>query len=290
MIDQRIDFLIVITAEKCNPNGDPAAGNIPRQTYDGHGIMTDVCLKRKIRNRMQDMGHSILNVMDGRSTDGCYSIKDRVNACEEFKSTMDSKKYKNIHEKIKDLQEIACKTWMDVRSFGQIFPLKGGDEVSFPIRGPVSISYAESIAPICFEQTLITKSLSLETQKNRLKDSATMGLKCIIDKGAYVAKGSIFPQLASLTGFSCDDAEVIHKCLKTLFENDAAAARPSGSMGVSRVYWWNYGGKKKIPSPTATFRSLSFDPLEEYPFYTVKENFIPGFEPEIYIGDTYEKN
>lgn len=286
MIEQRIDFLIVITAEKCNPNGDPTSGNIPRQAYDGHGIMTDVCLKRKIRNRMQDMGCPILNVMDGRSIDGCYSIKDRVNACEEFRSIMD-KKYKNIHEKIKDLQEISCKTWMDVRCFGQVFPLKGGDEVSFSVRGPVSLSYAESIAPICFEQIQVTKSLSLETLEDKIKDASTMGMKYIIDKGVYVAKGSIYPQLASLTGFSYDDADIVHECLKTLFENDAAAARPSGSMGVSRVYWWDYKGIRKIPSPITTFRSLSFDPLGEYPFYTVKENFIPGFEPEIYIGDFY---
>lgn len=290
MIEQRIDFIIVITAEKCNPNGDPASGNIPRQTYDGHGIMTDVCLKRKIRNRMQDMGYCILNQMDERSDDGKYSIKDRVNVCADFKSIMD-KKYKNIYEKVKDLQKIVCKTWMDVRCFGQVFPLKGGEEVSFPVRGPVSISYAESIAPICFEQTQITKSLSLEAKENKIKDSTTMGgTKYIIDKGAYVAKGSIFPQLASLTGFSYDDAEVIHECLKTLFENDASAARPSGSMGVYRLYWWDYKGTKKIPSPIATFRSVSFEPLDEYPFCVAKENFIPGFEPEIYMGDIYEEN
>lgn len=286
MIERRIDFLIVITVEKCNPNGDPLSGNIPRQ-YDGHGEISDVCLKRKIRNRMQDMGHSILNQSNERSDDGFYSIKDRVNACEEFKNAM-SKKYKNIHEKVNDLREIACRTWMDVRCFGQVFMLKGGGDVSFPVRGPVSITFAKSIAPISFEQIQITKSLNLEMSETQVRDSTTMGLKYIIDKGAYVAKGSIFPQLASLTGFSHDDAGVIHECLKTLFENDASAARPSGSIGIHRLYWWDYKDVKKIPSSMAAFRTISFEPTEEYPFYTVKENFIPGFEPEIYIGDIYE--
>lgn len=289
MIKQRIDFLIVITAEKCNPNGDPVSGNIPRQTYDGHGIMTDVCLKRKIRNRMQDMGYCILNQMDCRADDGQYSIKDRVNACADFKSIM-AKKYKNIHEKVKDLQKIACETWMDVRCFGQVFPLKGGDEFTFSVRGPVAISYAESVDIINLEHIQVTKSLNLESSLDNLMDSSRMGRKCFIDKGAYIAKGSIFPQLASLTGFSYDDADVIHECLKTLFENDASAARPSGSMGVHRLYWWDYKGAKKIPSPISTFRSVSFEPLEEYPFYVAKENFIPGFEAEVYMGDVYGEN
>lgn len=289
MIEKRIDFLIVITAEKCNPNGDPLLGNAPRQDYDGYGEISDVCLKRKIRNRMQDMGRSILNQMNERSDDGYYSIKDRINACEEFRNAM-NKKYKNIHEKINDLREISCRTWTDVRCFGQVFPLKGGNGVgvSFPVRGPVSISFAKSIDIISVEQIQITKSLNLEVSENQTKDSATMGMKYIIDKGAYVAQGSIFPQLASLTGFSHDDAEIIHECLRTLFENDASAARTSGSMSVHRLYWWGYKDIKKIPSPIATFRALSFEPLEEYPFYTVKESFLPGFEPEIYRGDIYE--
>ena len=287
MIERRIDFLIVITAEKCNPNGDPLSGNAPRQDYDGYGEISDVCLKRKIRNRMQDMGYSILNQSNERSDDGFYSIKDRVNSCEEFKNTM-SKKYKNTHEKVNDLREIACRAWMDVRCFGQVFPLKGGDDVSFPVRGPVSISFAKSIAPISFEQIQITKSLNLKTLESQTKDSTTMGMKYIIDKGAYVVKGSIFPQLASLTRFSYDDAEIIHECLKTLFENDASASRPSGSISVHRLYWWDYKDAKKIPSPMAAFRSVSFEPMEEYPFYTVKEDFIPECEPEIYIGDVYE--
>lgn len=98
MIEKRIDFLIVITAEKCNPNGDLLLGNAPRQDYDGYGEIPDVCLKRKIRNRMQDMGRSILNQMNEHSDDGCYSIKDRINACEEFRNAM-NKKYKNIHKR-----------------------------------------------------------------------------------------------------------------------------------------------------------------------------------------------
>lgn len=115
-----------------------------------------------------------------------------------------------------------------------------------------------------------------------------MGMKYIIGKGAYVAKGSISPQLASLTGFSHDDAENIHECLRTLFENDASAARPSGSISVHRLYWLDYKDIKKIPPPISTFRALSFGPMDEYPFYSVKEYFILGIEPEIYRGDVYE--
>ena len=281
-IDHRIDFLLVIVAEKCNPNGDPGADNTPRQDIGGFGEISDVCLKRKIRNRMQDMGYPILNVSEERTDDGLYSIKDRLNACDEFKTAM-NEKTKNIYDKINTCKSVACRRWMDVRTFGQLFPFKGGNEVSFSVRGPVSISLAKSIAPIIVEPVDLTKSLNTETVSDRRKDSATMGRKYIIDKGAYIAKGSIYPQLASLTGFTVEDADILHECLKTLFENDSSASRPAGSMDVSRLYWWDHSDGNRIPSPAAVFHTLSFKPTEEYPFYRVtgSENCL---DPDIYEG------
>lgn len=274
----KIDFAIVISAERCNPNGDPIEGNRPRTDFSGYGEISDVCLKRKIRNRLQDMGHPIFMQSQDRTDDGCHSMKDRVKQCAEL-----SEEIRRKNADIEKCVEIACAKWMDVRSFGQIFPFKG-NMVSFNVRGPVSIMHARSLAPVEIRDYQITKSLNIETTENDVKDSSSIGIKYCINKAAYVTYGSIFPQLAEKTGFSEDDAEAIHESLKTLFENDASAARPSGSMNVSRVYWWKHRGKQGMYPSRTVFSSLQFEPSDQYPFYTVTENGLYHLQPEIYTG------
>lgn len=117
----KIDFTLFISADNANPNGDPLNGNRPRINLDGYGEISDVCIKRKIRNRLQDLGQKIFVQSDDRSDDGYTSLKDRADGCEELKAQLGNKKNANRDA----CAAIACKEWLDVRAFGQVFAFKG---------------------------------------------------------------------------------------------------------------------------------------------------------------------
>lgn len=267
MIKNKIDFALVITAQKCNPNGDPINGNRPRITDDGFGEMSDVCLKRKIRNRLRDMGHDILIDPSDNTNNGYTSTRSRVDSEPELKKYLVGKDVDEGKAK-----EISNKRWIDVRSFGQIFALRGAKKddpgCSIGIRGPVTIGMAVTLEPVNIETIQITKSVNTSESGNgkSAKDSSTFGVKYMVEKGVYVAYGSIFPQLASLTGFDEKDAESIKYALSTIFENDAAQARPSGSMD-STLYWWTIPVNKKQWSSAKVHRSLNIVPSKKYPYY-----------------------
>jgi CRISPR-associated protein Cas7/Csd2, subtype I-C/DVULG len=226
----KIDFEVLIMVKNANPNGDPLNGNRPRETYDGFGEISDVCIKRKIRNRLQDMGEKIFVQSDERSDDECRSLAERA------KKNADMQKA--LKDKNKDAYaKAACETWIDVRSFGQVFAFKD-DSVSVGVRGPVSIHSAFSVLPVSVNSMQITKSVNSETKEK--KSSDTMGMKHKIYSALYVVKGSINHQLAGKIGFSDKDAEKIKEALRTLFVNDSSSARPDGSMEVCKVYWWKH--------------------------------------------------
>ena len=140
--------------------------------------------------------------------------------------------------------KIACREWLDVRTFGQVFAFKG-IPVSFGVRGPVSIHQAVSLSPIDIISMQITKSVNSESGKES-KASDTMGTKHRVGFAVYKVMGSVNVQLAEKTGFSQEDAEVLKEALRTLFENDASSARPEGSMEVCKMYWWQHD--EKTPS------------------------------------------
>ncbi|MCM1233413.1 MAG: type I-C CRISPR-associated protein Cas7/Csd2 [Ruminococcus flavefaciens] len=228
----KIDFEVLVMVKNANPNGDPLNGNRPRETYDGYGEMSDVCIKRKIRNRLQDMGENIFVQSDDRSDDGCKSLADRAKSNEIMQKALKDKDRETY-------AKAACDTWIDVRSFGQVFAFKD-NSVSVGVRGPVSIHSAFSVLPVSIDSTQITKSVNSETVKDGNKSSDTMGMKHKISSALYVIKGSINHQLAEKTGFSDEDAEKIKEALRTLFVNDSSSARPDGSMEVCKVYWWKH--------------------------------------------------
>ena len=224
----KIDFEVLVMVKNANPNGDPLNGNRPRETYDGFGEISDVCIKRKIRNRLQDMGEKIFVQSDERSDDECRSLAERA------KKNADMQKA--LKDKNKDAYaKAACETWIDVRSFGQVFAFK---DTPAGVRGPVSIHSAFSVLPVSVNSMQITKSVNSETKEK--KSSDTMGMKHKIYSALYVIKGSINHQLAGKTGFSDEDAEKIKEALRTLFVNDSSSARPDGSMEVCKVYWWKH--------------------------------------------------
>ncbi len=283
-LDHKIDFAVVLSVQNANPNGDPLNGNRPRQNYDGHGEISDVCLKRKIRNRLQDMGESILVQSDERRDDGFRSIKDRVDSNEELLKYSKGKTKDNFL-----YAKIACESWMDVRSFGQVFAFSGS-EISIGIRGPVSIHSAVSLSPIDISSMQITKSVNSVTNKKDpdKKTSDTMGMKHRVDFGVYVFYGSINTQLAEKTGFTNKDAEKIKQALITLFENDTSSARPDGSMEVNKVFWWEHNSKLGQYSSAKVHRSLEIKPEIEKPKsiedYTIVVNELEGLKVEIIDG------
>ncbi len=255
-LQNKIDFAVIITAKNANPNGDPLNGNRPRENYDGFGEISDVCIKRKIRNRLQDMGEKIFVQSDDRCDDNFKSLQDRLNGNPLLKSLNNGKKTDRAA-----FAKAACSEWIDVRSFGQVFAFKEKDKdkdngVSVGVRGPVSIHQAISASPVDIVSMQITKSVNGESGKEG-KSSDTMGMKHRVEFGLYVIYGSINCQLAQKTGFTDEDAEKIKQALMTLFENDSSAARPDGSMEVCRLYWWKHSGKTSKNSSAKVHRLLS---------------------------------
>lgn len=279
MLNNKIDFAVVFAANNANPNGDPLNGNRPRQNYEGYGEVSDVCLKRKIRNRLQDAGHAIFVQSDDRCDDGYKSLRERASAAEELKT---AGKDRDAYAKA------ACDKWIDVRSFGQVFAFKGDKAkgVSVGVRGPVSIHSAMSLSPINIESMQITKSVNSEPKEG--KSSDTMGMKHTVEHGLYVTYGSINPQLADKTGFSDADAEEIKQALISLFENDCSSARPDGSMEVYNVIWWKHNCRSGQYSSAKVHRSLKVEPLTENPKhitdYAVTVEKLDDLDVTIYEG------
>ncbi|MBO5525886.1 MAG: type I-C CRISPR-associated protein Cas7/Csd2 [Clostridia bacterium] len=244
-LQNKIDFMVFVTATDCNPNGDPLNGNRPRTRYDGYGEISDVCIKRKIRNRLIDLGQNIFVQSDDKNVDGYKSLSERALAILSGKDKdADTKK--------------ACETWIDVRSFGQVFAFKGkkgGEGVSIPVRGPVTVRTAVSCSPVDVNTMQITKSVNSEPGEG--KSSDTMGTKHRVGFGLYKIMGSINVQLAEKTGFSEEDAELIKQCLKTLFINDVSSARPDGSMEVVKMLWWQHNCKEGQYSSAKVHNSVS---------------------------------
>ena len=247
-LSKKIDFAILISVENANPNGDPLCGNRPREDYDGYGEISDVCLKRKIRNRLIDMNESVFVQSNDHRVDSYKSLKTRAEGCEELKKASNGKDTDQD-----EFARIACEQWMDVRSFGQVFAFKG-DKVSVGVRGPVTISIAKSVSPVDIISMQIVKSVNSEDKTERASD--TMGMKHRVAFGLYLAKGSINCQLAEKTGFSDEDAEKNKEAMRTLLENDASSARPEGSMEVCALYWWEQEGKTPKYSSAKVQRSL----------------------------------
>lgn len=272
-IQHKIDFAIIFTVKNANPNGDPLNGNRPRTDYEGFGEITDVCLKRKIRDRLQESGQSIFVQSDEKKSDSMPSLKARAES-EEFGL---GKKAFNVKDTTPEqTAKLACSKWFDVRAFGQLFAFKseGKDGVSIPIRGPVSIQSAFSREPVSITSTQITKSVSGEGDGLK-KSSDTMGMKHRVDKAVYVTYGAITPQLAERTGFSGEDAEILKAILPKLFEGDASSARPEGSMAVTKVFWWKHNSKAGQYSSAKVHASLTVNSDGSYSLSN-----LDGLKPE----------
>lgn len=284
-LQHKIDFAVIITVNRANPNGDPLNGNRPRTDYDGFGEISDVCLKRKIRDRRLEDHKDIYVQSEDRNIDGMKSLRERAES-ERFGLGKKAFGEKGV-DKAATVKQ-ACEKWFDVRAFGQLFAFGGkkqkkGDDndtdgVSIPIRGPVTIQSAVSVEPVSVSSMQITKSVSSEGDGSK-RGSDTMGMKHRVDKGVYVAFGSINPQLAERTGFTDQDAEDLKTILPRLFENDASSSRPEGSMSVRNVIWWHHNSKPGQYSSAKVHGSLTVFPDASHSLASLQ-----GLEPETIPG------
>lgn len=277
-LNHKIDFAALIAVTMANANGDPLNGNRPRTDYEGFGEMSDVCIKRKIRNRMQDMGQPIFVQSEDRCDDGCKSLSERAGQL----------------GKIKDRQEyarLACEKWLDVRTFGQVFAFNkasDGEGPSVGVRGPVSIHQAVSLSPVEVRSLKIVRSVNGKADEKKGHD--TMGDKHFVRFGLYLLKGAVNVQLAEKTGFSGEDAQILKECLRTLFVNDASSARPEGSIEIYKLYWWEHNCPHGQYSSAQVHRSLRVTRRDgvEIPSsvedYVVTVDELPGLPCEVIDG------
>ncbi|TAG11499.1 MAG: type I-C CRISPR-associated protein Cas7/Csd2 [Verrucomicrobia bacterium] len=221
-MNHRYDFLFLFDCQDANPNGDPDAGNLPRIDVEtSQGLVTDVCLKRKIRNFVALTGGG----QDGKRiyfTEGAVHNLQHKGAYEAIGETP----AKTVKPEIKDRATAwMCQNYYDIRTFGAVM----STEVNCgQVRGPVQISFARSIDPIVSSEHAITRT-SVTNEKD-IEKERTMGRKFTVPYGLYRCHGFINPFLADDTGFSEDDLELFFQALENAFQFDQSAARPAGSM------------------------------------------------------------
>ncbi len=220
-INNRYDFVMIFDVENGNPNGDPDAGNAPRiDAESGFGYITDVCLKRKIRNYVElvkdgEAGYNILVKAD-------KSLNSKFTAAYEAENLKKGQKGKNADD-VKKAREYMCKNYYDVRMFGAV--MSTGDDPCGIVRGPVQINFARSISPINVQDVTITRQA--RTTEDRMGTGSTeIGKKSVIPYALYRAEGYVSAALANkTTDLSEDDLELLWKSIINMFEEDHSAAR-----------------------------------------------------------------
>jgi CRISPR-associated protein Csd2 len=221
-IQNRYDFVILYDVENGNPNGDPDAGNMPRiDPETGHGIVTDVCIKRKIRNYV-DL------IKDGKEGFDIYVKQDVTLNAQDAKG-VEAVKLKPKAEKSEGFRDFMCANFYDIRTFGAVMTTAAKDKelsnVAGQVRGPVQLAFGKSVDPIVPQEITITR-VAITTEAKGATASTEMGRKHIVPYGLYRQEGFISANLAQkVTGFSGADLELLWQAIEHMFEEDRSAAR-----------------------------------------------------------------
>ena len=238
-IQNRYDFLLLFDVEDGNPNGDPDAGNLPRiDSQTGHGLVTDVCLKRKVRNyvglvKEEEPPHEIYvkeKAVLNRQHERAYK------ALGVDLSASDAKRKGG--DRVDDARNWMCQNFYDVRTFGAVMTL--GINCG-QVRGPVQLTFARSVDPVVsLEHSITRMAVATEAEAEKQQgDNRTMGRKFTVPYGVYCARGYISAHLAQQTGFSDDDLALFWEALQNMFEHDRSAAR--GQMSTRGLYVFKHG-------------------------------------------------
>lgn len=230
-IKNRYEFVMLFDVENGNPNGDPDAGNMPRTDPEtSFGIVTDVCLKRKIRNfvelyKADEGGYNILVKAD-------RSLNSKFTEAYDALELEKGKKGKNTDD-VKKAQEYICANYFDVRAFGAV--MSTGDDPCGIVRGPVQLNFAKSVDPVYVQDITVTRQAVTTEKDFNEKKQSEMGKKSFISYGLYRAEGYVSAMLAQkVTGFSLEDLELLWTSIINMFENDRSAAR--GKMCLRKLY------------------------------------------------------
>ncbi len=244
VIKNRYDFMLIFDVKDGNPNGDPDAGNLPRVDAEtGEGLVTDVCLKRKVRNYVQltkslESGYdifvkekAILNLEIEKAYESC-GIDLSKPPTREADGKKRSKEGVGQGSEIQTARNRMCETYFDIRTFGAVMSTGAN---AGQVRGPVQLTFARSVDTVVTLEHSITR-MAVATEAEAIKqsgDNRTMGRKNTIPYGLYVAYGFVSPALAEQTGFNTDDLELLWTALTDMFEHDRSAAR--GLMATQKL-------------------------------------------------------
>ncbi|MDT8405548.1 type I-C CRISPR-associated protein Cas7/Csd2 [Sulfuriflexus sp.] len=235
-IANRYEFALLFDVQNGNPNGDPDAGNMPRVDPEtGHGLVTDVCLKRKIRN------HIALSKEGSEGFNIYVQEKAVLNQTHEmaYKACELKSEAKKLPKKVEDAKKVTgwmCANFYDIRAFGAVMTT----EVNCgQVRGPVQMAFAKSVDPIVSQEVSITR-MAVTNEKD-LEKERTMGRKHVVPYGLYVAQGFVSAPLAEKTGFSAEDLELLWNALSNMFEHDRSAAR--GVMSSQKLFVFKHQDK-----------------------------------------------
>ena len=264
ILKKRYDFVLLFDVKDGNPNGDPDAGNLPRLDAEtGNGLVTDVCLKRKVRNFVQlakqgEAGYDIF-------------VKEKAilnNAIDEAHDSEAVKAQKKDADKTEAARQFMCAKYFDIRTFGAV--MSTGKNAG-QVRGPVQMTFGRSIDPIISSEHSITRmAVATEAEAEKQKgDNRTMGRKFTVPYGLYVSHGFISAHLAAQTGFTTDDLNVFWEALEKMFWEDHSAAR--GEMNVRGLYVFEHDSalgrapahelfeKRKVERKDSSIPARSFD-------------------------------
>lgn len=288
-LQKRFDFVLLFDVRDGNPNGDPDAGNLPRVDAEtGHGLVTDVALKRKVRNFVQ-------LTRNGKAGYEIY-VKEKAILNQQHERAYkalgvdlkaDEKKRKG-GDRVDDARKWMCQNFYDVRTFGAV--MSTGINCG-QVRGPVQITFARSVSPVVSSEHSITR-MAVTTEKEaeaQQGDNRTMGRKFTVPYGLYRAHGFVSAPLAKQTGFSGEDLDLLWKALEQMFEHDRSAAR--GEMSTRGLYVFEHEGELGNAHAHQLFDRIKVEaktdrPTREFSDFivTVDERDPPGVKLKRLVG------
>ena len=283
-IKNRYDFVILFDVENGNPNGNPDAGNMPRiDPETGYGLVTDVCLKRKIRNYVEDLkeeapGYRIyvkegvpLNRSDAEALTA-VGVSGDLKAAKKADPGIDKK-----------LRDFMCSNFYDIRTFGAVMTtfVKGALNCG-QVRGPVQLNFARSIDPIVPQEVTITR-VAIATETDAEKKSTEMGRKHIVPYALYRAEGYVSANLArKTTGFSEDDLQLLWQAILNMFENDHSAAR--GKMAVRELIVFKHDSELGCAPAYKLFQKVQVQRIEGVEVPRRYEDYVVSVSDELPVG------
>ena len=254
-IKNKIDFLYIFDVQDGNPNGDPDAGNLPRVDAEtGMGLVTDVCLKRKVRNYVQ-VAKELTSGYD-------IFIKEKAILNNSIDAAHEEECVITATDRTMAARDVMCKKFYDVRTFGAV--MSTGKNAG-QVRGPIQLTFARSVDPIMTSEHSITR-MAVATEKEAEKqggDNRTMGRKATIPYGLYVCHGFISANLAKQTGFSEDDLQLFWKALKNMFDVDRSAAR--GLMSAQKLIVFQHNSMLGNAPANKLFDRVKIEKTTEIP-------------------------